>query len=90
MLERRRLTPTEDLQAPDPTPGLILLAIVVFIIRLVQDRRVDANMKTISRVGIVLMVLGALVFVYQGIDYTRQKDVLDVGSVHVTKETHIS
>jgi hypothetical protein len=45
-------------------------------------------MKTISWVGIVLIVLGALVLAYQGINYTRQKKVLDVGSVHVTTETH--
>ena len=45
-------------------------------------------MKPISWVGIVLIVLGALVLAYQGINYTRQKKVLDVGSVHLTKETH--
>ena len=45
-------------------------------------------MKPISWVGIVLIVLGALVLSYQGINYTRQKDVLDVGSVHLTTETH--
>ena len=45
-------------------------------------------MKPISWVGILLIVLGALVLAYQGINYTRQKDVLDVGSVHVTTETH--
>ena len=41
-----------------------------------------------SWVGILLIVLGALVLAYQGINYTRQKKVLDVGSVHLTKETH--
>jgi drug/metabolite transporter (DMT)-like permease len=45
-------------------------------------------MKPISWVGILLIVLGALVFAYQGINYTRQKKVLDVGSVHLTTETH--
>ncbi len=45
-------------------------------------------MKPISWVGIVLIVLGALVLAYQGINYTRQEKVLDVGSVHLTKETH--
>jgi uncharacterized membrane protein len=45
-------------------------------------------MKTISWVGILLIVLGAMVLAYQGINYTRQKKVLDVGSVHVTRETH--
>ena len=45
-------------------------------------------MKPISWVGIVLIVLGALVLAYQGINYTRRKKVLDVGSVHLTTETH--
>jgi hypothetical protein len=45
-------------------------------------------MKTISWTGIVLIVLGGLVLVYQGINYTRQKKVVDVGSLHVTTETH--
>jgi len=45
-------------------------------------------MKTISWVGILLIVLGALVLAYQGINYTREKKVLDVGSVHLTTETH--
>jgi len=44
-------------------------------------------MKPISWVGILLIVAGALVLAYQGINYTRQKDVLDVGSLHVTTET---
>jgi drug/metabolite transporter (DMT)-like permease len=45
-------------------------------------------MKPISWIGILLIVLGALVLAYQGINYTRQKKVLDVGSVHLTTETH--
>jgi uncharacterized membrane protein len=45
-------------------------------------------MKPITWVGILLIVLGALVLAYQGINYTRQKKVLDVGSVHLTTETH--
>jgi hypothetical protein len=45
-------------------------------------------MKSISWVGILLIVLGGLVLAYQGINYTRQKNVVDVGSVHLTTETH--
>ena len=45
-------------------------------------------MKPISWAGIVLIVLGALALAYQGINYTRQKNVLDMGSMHVTTETH--
>ena len=46
-------------------------------------------MKPMVLVGILLIVLGALVLAYQGINYTRQKSVLDVGSVHLTKESQI-
>ena len=45
-------------------------------------------MKPISWVGILLIVLGALVLAYQGINYTREKKVLDVRSLHVTAETN--
>jgi hypothetical protein len=44
-------------------------------------------MKPITWAGIVLVVLGALALAYQGINYTRQKDVVDVGSIHVTTKT---
>jgi len=45
-------------------------------------------MKPIGWLGILLIVLGGLVLAYQGINYTREKSVIDVGSVHVTAETH--
>ena len=45
-------------------------------------------MKTSSWLGILLVVAGVLLLAYQGIDYTRQKKIADVGPVHVTKETH--
>jgi drug/metabolite transporter (DMT)-like permease len=45
-------------------------------------------MKPISWVGILLVVLGALVLAYQGINYTREKNVVDMGPMHVTTETH--
>ena len=45
-------------------------------------------MKPMIWIGILLIVLGALVLAYQGINYTREKKVLDVGPVHVTSETH--
>jgi len=34
-----------------------------------------------------LVVLGALALAYQGISYTRQEKVLDVGPIHATAET---
>jgi len=45
-------------------------------------------MRPISWLAIVLIVLGALALGYQGIDCTRQKDVLNVGLVHLTAESH--
>jgi hypothetical protein len=45
-------------------------------------------MKPMIWLGILLIVLGALVLAYQGINYTREKKVLDVEPVHVTSETH--
>jgi drug/metabolite transporter (DMT)-like permease len=44
-------------------------------------------MKPITWAGIALVVLGALALAYQGINYTRKKDVIDLGSIHVTTET---
>ena len=45
-------------------------------------------MKPITWIGIVLVVLGALVLAYQGISYTRQEKVLDIGPIHATAEKH--
>lgn len=45
-------------------------------------------MKTATIAGIVLIVLGIIGLVYQGIGYTKRKDVLDVGPIHATKDTH--
>jgi drug/metabolite transporter (DMT)-like permease len=45
-------------------------------------------MKPLNLAGIVLIVLGALILAYQGINYTRQKKVVDMGPMHITKETH--
>ena len=44
-------------------------------------------MKSMSLVGIVLVVLGALALAYQGITYTHRETVLDVGPIHATKDT---
>ncbi len=45
-------------------------------------------MKPIIWIGILLIVVGALVLAYQGINYTRERKVVDVGSVHLSAETH--
>jgi uncharacterized membrane protein len=47
-------------------------------------------MKTATIAGIVLIVLGIVSFAYQGFTYTTQKKVVDIGSLHATKnEKHI-
>jgi hypothetical protein len=43
-------------------------------------------MKTISLAGILLVVLGALALVYQGITYTHREKVLDLGPIHATQD----
>ena len=45
-------------------------------------------MKTATIAGIALIVLGIIGLIYQGIGYTKRKDVLDVGPIHATKDTH--
>lgn len=44
-------------------------------------------MKPLMWAGIVLIVLGGLALAFQGINYNRQKSVVDLGSIHVTTET---
>ncbi len=48
-------------------------------------------MKTVSIVGIILIVLGAIGLIYGGITYTSSKDVVDLGAVHleVDQQKHI-
>jgi drug/metabolite transporter (DMT)-like permease len=46
------------------------------------------HMKPITLAGIVLVILGVLALAYQGISYTRQEKVLDIGPIHATTETH--
>lgn len=45
-------------------------------------------MKTLTVVGILLIVLGLVSFAYQGITYTTHKKILDVGPLHATAEQH--
>ena len=45
-------------------------------------------MKAIGWLGILLIVFGALALIHQWINYTRQKQVFDLGSVQVSTETH--
>ena len=43
-------------------------------------------MRPISVVGVVLIVLGVLALVYQGITYTSRETVIDIGPVHATSD----
>jgi hypothetical protein len=45
----------------------------------------DAQMKTVTIVGIVLLTLGIISLAYEGISYTTQKEVVDIGPIHATK-----
>ena len=45
-------------------------------------------MKPITLIGIALLVLGALALAYQGINYTHQEKVFDMGPIHATAEKH--
>lgn len=37
-------------------------------------------------VGVVLIILGIIALVFQGITYTTHKDLIDVGPIHATRE----
>ena len=45
-------------------------------------------MKSSSIVGILLIVFGIIALAYQGITYTTQKKVLDIGPIQATKQEH--
>lgn len=45
-------------------------------------------MKTTIIAGILLVVLGAIALVYQGFTYTKTENLLDIGPIHATTETH--
>ena len=44
-------------------------------------------MKTATLVGILLIVLGIIALVFQGVTYTRHRKVLNEGPIHATAET---
>jgi short repeat uncharacterized protein DUF308 len=43
-------------------------------------------MKSMSLVGVVLIVLGVVALVYQGITYTSRETVVDIGPLHATAD----
>jgi len=48
-------------------------------------------MNTLTLIGIVLIVLGAVVLIYGGITYTSKKDVVDFGAlkIQVDQKEHL-
>jgi len=44
-------------------------------------------MRTMTLVGVLLVLLGVAALVYQGISYTSREQVLKIGPVEATKET---
>jgi uncharacterized membrane protein len=45
-------------------------------------------MKTLSVVGLILIVLGIISFAYQGINYTTHKKVVDIGPIQASTTEH--
>jgi len=43
-------------------------------------------MKPMTLAGLVLIVLGVLALVYQGLTYTTRETVIDIGPIHATAE----
>ena len=43
-------------------------------------------MRPIAVVGVILIVLGLVALVYQGITYTRRETVIDIGPLHATAD----
>jgi hypothetical protein len=43
-------------------------------------------MRTTALAGVVLIVLGLVALVYQGITYTSRETVLDIGPLHATAD----
>lgn len=44
-------------------------------------------MKNLTIAGVVLIILGVVLLVYQGFSFTRDKTVVDVGPIHATAKT---
>ncbi|MGC1456249.1 MAG: DUF3185 domain-containing protein [Nitrospirota bacterium] len=43
-------------------------------------------MKTNTLLGIILIVIAIVTFVYQGIDFTTREKVIDLGPVHMSAD----
>jgi len=45
-------------------------------------------MRSGTIIGLVLVVLGVLALAYQGISYTKKKDIVDIGPIHAQADEH--
>lgn len=45
-------------------------------------------MKTLPMIGIILIVLGILIFIFQGITYTTHKKIVDIGPLQASTTEH--
>ena len=45
-------------------------------------------MKTLSLVGLILIILGIISFAYQGINYTTHKRIVDIGPIQASTTEH--
>ncbi len=43
-------------------------------------------MKPMTIVGVVLVALGVLALIYQGVTYTSRETVIDIGPIHATAD----
>lgn len=43
-------------------------------------------MKNMAIVGVVLILLGVVALVYQGITYTSRETIIDIGPLHATAD----
>jgi uncharacterized membrane protein len=48
------------------------------------------GIKSITLVGIALIVLGIVAFAYQGITYTSREKIIDIGPIQATADTQKS
>ncbi len=45
-------------------------------------------MRSGTLIGLALVILGILALVYQGIGYTKHKDIVNIGPIHATADEH--
>jgi hypothetical protein len=45
-------------------------------------------MKNLTITGVLLVIVGVVLLVYQGFTFTREKKVIDVGPIQATTTTH--